>query len=355
MSVEIEKKKRAANSPLSGNGKEFKDSPLNTPPPPPLLGKKNPDVLNPSSLDFPSTRSYSTVVAATAIPIADNTVLERGTVSQDTSRMDRSFFRTQKPQGAFRDEIVVEINTLNGSEFRGTITSKEAIRTIFIEIMGFERSSLGSLTIGYSKGRIVTFKLINQFDIDLLASIENFQFTRESKNHNGDLVTSILGCRIRGIRKSRGSTNDGQAPYQDEGFRWVKIEGAEYRLTEEEIAQWLEFWGTLASDITEDKVEDESDDSESAQTIGNGTYSVKMRLVRDLPQFLPMFGKRIRLYYRGIEKKCSNCFGPHARRVCNREKVTWIEYVDGLMNEYPDIPEEYFGKWATYVHELRAK
>ena len=80
-----------------------------------------------------------------------------------------------------------------------------------------------------------------------------------------------------------------------------------------------------------------------------------MRPVWDLPQFLPMFGKRICLYYRGIEKKCSNCFGPHARRVCNREKVTWIQYVSDLMKEYPDIPDELYGKWATYVHELRAK
>ncbi len=293
----------------------------------------------------------SSYAAACATPTRQDSV----SVISGTNTNDRSFFRTQKPQGAFRDEIVVEINTLDGVEFRGTITTKEAIRSIFVDALGFQKETLGSLTIGYSRGRIVTFKLRDQFDIDSLASMEEFNFERTSKNRNGETITSTLGCHIRGIRKTRGQNRPDTAPYMDEGYRWIKIEGAEYRLDRDQISNWLEFWGELASEITEDRVEDENEDSEGGFDIGNGTYSVKMRLGSDLPQFLPMYGKRIRIYYRGIVKKCSNCFGPHARRVCDREKVPWIEYVSQLMHEHPEIPEDFYGKWAPYVHELRTK
>jgi hypothetical protein len=84
--------------------------------------------------------------------------------------------------------------------------------------------------------------------------------------------------------------------------------------------------------------------SESGQEVGNGSYSVKMRLRLDISQFLPMFGKHIRVYYHGITKKCTNYFGPHARKVCNPEKLTLIEYISHLMTERPNIAEEFYGK-----------
>jgi hypothetical protein len=258
---------------------------------------------------------------------------------------DTSIFKTQTPEGSFRDEIVVEVNTLNGEDFRGTVTTKEAIRTIFVERLGFEREALGSFSIGYSKGRIVTFKLINQFDIDTLASVERFEFKRLSKNRSGEPITATLGCRIRGIRRPRAPSSI-PAQYYDEGYRWVKIEEAEYRLEKTQIADWLAFWGKLDSDITEDKIEEDSEDSKGGHAIGNGTYSVKMKLDSDIPQFLPMFGKHIRIYYQSIVKKCSNCFGPHARKACNQERVTWIQYVSDLMTAHPEIPEDFYGKWA---------
>jgi hypothetical protein len=51
----------------------------------------------------------------------------------------------------------------------------------------------------------------------------------------------------------------------------------------------LEFWCKLASKITKDKFEDDSDDSKRNHAICNGTYSVKMKLDSTLPQFLPVF------------------------------------------------------------------
>ena len=64
-----------------------------------------------------------------------------------------------------------------------------------------------------------------------------------------------------------------------------------------------------------------------------------------------MWGKRIRVYYRGVQKLCSNCFGPHPRKNCRSERVTWVAYCLRFMESQKDIPEELYGKWWKVVNE----
>jgi len=53
-------------------------------------------------------------------------------------RARESFCTTSKPEGAFQDEIVVELQTIDDQVFRGSITLKEARQKIFQEILGFK-------------------------------------------------------------------------------------------------------------------------------------------------------------------------------------------------------------------------
>jgi hypothetical protein len=118
--------------------------------------------------------------------------------------------------------------------------------------------------------------------------------------------------------------------------------------------------GHVVLEITEDRVnldsESDSDGGEVGEgfTVGTGTYSVKMRLNSDLPQFVPIHGKRIRLYYRGIKKLCTNCLGGHLRKNCSLPKVQWVEYFSDFMSKYDHIPEESYGKWSKIVKKWRA-
>ena len=41
-----------------------------------------------------------------------------------------------------------------------------------------------------------------------------------------------------------------------------------------------------------------------------------MKLRKDLPNWAPMFGRKVCLDYKGIKKQCSACFGPHIRKFC---------------------------------------
>jgi len=59
-----------------------------------------------------------------------------------------------------------------------------------------------------------------------------------------------------------------------------------------------------------------------------------------------MFGMKIKIYYRGIEKMCTKCYGcGHIKKDCNKEQVPWIKYVAEFINQYDDIPDELFGRW----------
>jgi hypothetical protein len=68
-----------------------------------------------------------------------------------------------------------------------------------------------------------------------------------------------------------------------------------------------------------------------------------------------MHGKRVQLYYRGIVKRCTNCFGIHKRKNCTEEKVPWIKYWEQFINNYPEIPKESYGRWATIIDGIRPK
>jgi len=133
----------------------------------------------------------------------------------------------------------------------------------------------------------------------------------------------------------------------------VKIEGCDYRVSKEMILSWLGLYGEVLSDVVEDVFED-SEDSEG--TNATGIYSVKMKLSDDIPQLLPMDGRRIKVYYRGISKLCTSCFGRHTRRDCKNEKVQWIDYVRNFVNKNPQISNNQYGKWISILErETRQK
>ena len=92
-----------------------------------------------------------------------------------------------------------------------------------------------------------------------------------------------------------------------------------------------------------------SGDLESGGLNRTGTYSVNIQLRRDIPQILPILGRRVKIYYKGIQKLCPNCFGPHPKKVCHTRKVEWRDYIKKFKEIHNDIPENLFGKWSNPI------
>ena len=88
-------------------------------------------------------------------------------------------------------------------------------------------------------------------------------------------------------------------------------------------------FGEVISEITEEQFnngEALDEDVEKMPPVGNGTYIVTMKLRKDLPNWVPMYGRRVRFEYRGIKKQCSGCYGPHIKKFCKYDWMSMEEY-----------------------------
>jgi hypothetical protein len=250
-----------------------------------------------------------------------------------------SVFFTPKPDGAYRDDFAIEFQQLNGRPFKGSITLKEARDVVFRDTLGFNPNLLHSIRPIFGGIPTIRFKLKEQINMDNLSGVEYFELERKVNKDRTDSIS----CRIMGIRGLQAAPNyDGTS----NDVRWLKIENWEYAGEGERIMEWLRLYGEPLSLLGEDVLPDSDSD---AGPLGNGTYSVKMKLSRDVPQFLPMHGRKIRVYFKNMNKLCTNCYGAHSRRQCTNERVPWIIYVRDFMMNNPEVPESFYGKWWEVI------
>ena len=249
--------------------------------------------------------------------------------------------------GAIRDEIEIEINTKNGKKFTGTITPLEVKHGIFIEKLGFtDHSNFDGVRIGFKGKLVATIKLINPIDIDELSAVEYFDYVRKS-TYRGKQIEEVIGCKIRGIRWKQPTESAFESEPKDDSKTLVKIEGCEHRIPKEQILAWLTLYGTVESDLEEDYF---VDTKETEATNRTGNYSVLMTLDYKIPQLIPMAGRRIKIYHRGIDKLCTKCFGKHRKSECKAEnKIEWIDYVAKFISDNSGVPAEMFGRWYELV------
>ena len=268
----------------------------------------------------------------------------RSTGEQPRKTLDR-IFKTAPPDGPMRDNIIIEIRQVNGVPFKGSLHYKEAKYGIFENCLKQDPAIIHGLSFAFSDYPIVKFKLKHQIDIDTWKPMEYFEFERRYKV-NGHEKTDLLQCKIKGIRSNYN--DESEQPDSDPDVRWVKIEWCDYGIEEHEILAWLEQFGEVIGHLTEEIYPDSDSDGDPT---GNGTFTVKMKLHSPIPQLLPMWGKRIRIYYRGIQKLCPRCFGNHPRKNCRSEKRRWVDYVLEFMEHYQEIPNEIYGRWYQVINE----
>jgi hypothetical protein len=257
-------------------------------------------------------------------------------------------------EGAMRDTFLVDILKVDGEPFKGTVARTEALKHIFVKALGFKPDEFHGATPGFRGNPTVLFKTKEIFNIDeKLAGKSFFSYQKIVKTEEGEKIVK-MSCSIRGIREQDPAMRAGPS------YTWLKIEGAEYHLKEEQLRLWLSEYGLIVSDITEDKEELRSNSSEDEEIyndidLNTGIYSAKMSLIKPIPQMIPMCGKKIKIYHKGIKKQCMKCFGTgHFKRDCREERKEWLDYVDSFMLE-AKLPDEYYGNWTRLVEDWRFK
>ena len=254
-----------------------------------------------------------------------------------------------------RDVINVAVLSRNEEEYRGTVTYNEAKYEIFMKCLDLPEDLLHGIKIQFGKGPNISFKLTEQIDVDDLSEHEYFEFERQVTT-NGVKRTETFQCKIKGIRQRRplaeGQHEQHEAAQEANVFN-VKVIGCDYSIEEEEILEWLRMYGETFGKLNENFY---YDPNPGAKPTGDGTYTIKMRIDKQIPQFLPMHGKKVKIEHRSIQIICTNCYGKHPRKVCKSEKISWMDYVEKFMKANQDISNDMIGKWFEIaVNENRVK
>jgi hypothetical protein len=164
-------------------------------------------------------------------------------------------------------------------------------------------------------------------------------------------IIQTFKCEIAGIRGLDDLSDGNPEARRKSRYTWIKVEGAEYELPKEEIVAWLQKFGNPVSELTEDKERDSSDSDDNKYY--NGIYSIKMDLHTKPPQFLPISGKKIKINYKGIEKRCVKCLEiGHLKKDCASPRKDWMEYVSDLMFE-TDFDLIMLGDAKKYLEKWR--
>jgi len=299
--------------------------------------------------------SYATITSGASSPSGDTTMTS---TRQDPRRVIppegapvQDEGHTTTTDGALRNHFTVDILRMNGEDFKGRINPVVAMKQIFVQALGFAPIELAGIVPGFKGNPTLLFKTKAPFNIDeKFKGKSNFSFIRRIETEDGR-INQTYDCSIRGVRVE-GST-------AHQRYTWVKVEGAEYQVEPETIRKWLLNYGTLMTELTEDKLDfDVSSDEEElyeGAELRTGIYSIQMEIKSPIPQFLPVDGKRIKIYHKGIKKWCTNCFkATHLRAACKSQRVEWLEYVDRFMVNN-DLDNSYYGKWLERVDDWRLK
>jgi len=259
-------------------------------------------------------------------------------------------------EGATRNNFTVDVLKRNGECYKGTMKRTDAFLSIFIGALGFDKEEFAGAILGYKGNPTVMFKTKSSFNIDeKFANLATFNYTKKVKTETGEIETHVYECSIRGVRTTKGGESF-NATGAGSRYTWVKIQGAEYQVPPATIKKWLLQYGDLMTDLSEELEElevssDEEQELYKGMEMPTGIYSVQMLIKKPIPQFLPIDGKRIKIYHRGIKRMCENCFGSgHYRATCPRAKVEWMAYVDYFIME-SGFEKEMFGRWIPRVND----
>jgi hypothetical protein len=192
----------------------------------------------------------------------------------------------------------------------------------------------------------ITYKLKRNMSIEeIYNSIHKyFWFDKESKAGNldkisGQVVHPPMEEDNDETDKQQINTSiaEGQPSGNMDSTKEVRIDGCNYELSATEIEEWIKQYGVITGGLEEIATTRESD----GKTQGTGSYLLKVRLARMIPNIIPMYGLKIKCSYPGVKKQCGNCFEYHGNmkektKTC--EKKTFEEYIKIFKENNPKIP-----------------
>jgi len=343
--------KRHANSPPEGNkGKKIDNT--STP--------EHSDVTN-SVPDSDGATGFSSASLPLASHSRHGTSITSATTSVSAaSKTSARFFKPKKAldpnlmkgipgqfYGRHRDVIEVEVLDINGSPYTTNMRSSDAIRDIYMKALGLDKNQIIGVQVAWKGRPLISFRLKEKIPIDELPA--SFSYEKETKLDDGSVINQVINCKIKGVRPPKLHVG-----YVDDGTRWVTFEKCGWKLTHEQVLTWAAYYGEVLSKVKEDTHDDlDPDVQPENNTVGCGDLKVLVRVKRPIPQFLPMFGYKVRVYYKEIPRVCTNCYTTgHVKKDCQKPNKQWLHFVVDFITDNENIPEDHFGIWMKKSREF---
>ena len=247
------------------------------------------------------------------------------------------------------DRIVVTPTYFNNKPFNGFITEEEAeIINMAIGLQHLDNHHGTSFYRNEKNVLFITYKLKRNMQIqEIYESIhQHFWFDKTSKagNHDkisGQVVHPPMDGKVS-VEDTKERSNCARPDYYTsnwENTKEIRIDGCNYEMSESEITGWIKQYGEIKSELEEIAISGPTE-----TPVGTGSYTIKVRLNRLIPNVLPMQGLKIKCSCQGVKKQCSNCYGYHRpegknlRKQFNCEGTTFEEYKEKFKADNPNIP-----------------
>ncbi len=225
--------------------------------------------------------------------------------------------------------VQVEITHSGRQIFDGVLPNSQ-IRLIWTKVFDRQLSEIEVYNFRQFPGRClrITFQLKDPVKLAEIHPTPDFNFFYTTLGHPHLLLGRILGYN-----------NIPEPKIGDEVLVTVLMNTD---ITTQNIIRWLKLFGDTVGNHYYAK------DAEGVQT---GALHIKLVLKFHIPEFLPMFGQKIRIYYAGMPRQCSSCYrSGHYKRDCNKTKTDWLGFIERLLDTGL-YDEELFGNWIEVLDD----
>jgi hypothetical protein len=81
-------------------------------------------------------------------------------------------------------------------------------------------------------------------------------------------------------------------------------------------------------------------------------FEVELILKVHIPEYLPMYGQKVQIYYPGIPRVCNRCYvDGHLRRDCQNQKKDWVAFIAEQLEN--GLNPELIGSWSKAVESWK--
>jgi len=240
--------------------------------------------------------------------------------------------KSKFPEAEADTLIRVEIFRKNDKPFDGRLSREDLVR-VWSEALLQDSSLIDGLASIQIRGFSlrINYRLTKAVVVQNLFKKPDFEWEKTSPSGQFEWYTG----RILGLFVTEVSVGD---------IVTVCVNRTALEFSDRQIEAWLDCFGTVVGNFNYLK------DKQGYKT---DNIEVEVKLSRHIPETLPMYGRRIRVFYLGMQRQCNNCFElGHIKADCDGERCDWFGYIEKLL-ESGDYKKELFGDWPEVIDRKR--